>query len=211
MTNPPQGGPPPGEPGRPQPQQPWPHPQWPQQPGPQQPGPWGAPAPGPYGAQPPYGQPPHGASSPQYGQPWGGQPEGPGQPPYWVGQPQYGQPPHGQPWGGQPPYGPPAPPRRSRKGLVAGIVIPAVLLLVAVVLARLFADTVLDTGAVEDDVAAQFEEIEGVAVELTCDDEMQVEQGSDYECTGTTADGEEVTLRIVITDETDAAYTWEEV
>jgi len=127
-----------------------------------------------------------------------------------VGQPQYGQPQHGQPWQ-QSPYGPPAPQRRSRRGLVAGIVVPAVLLLVAVVLARVFADTVLDTSAVEDDVAAQFEEIEGVAIDLTCDDEMQVEQGADYECTGTTADGEEVTLRIVITDETDASYTWEEV
>jgi len=94
---------------------------------------------------------------------------------------------------------------------VAGIVVPAVLLLVAVVLARLFADTVLDPERVEADVAAQFEQIEGVAVDLTCDDEMQVEQGADYECTGTTADGEEVTLRIVITDETDASYTWEEV
>ena len=200
MTNPPHGDPPPGEPGRPD--QPWPQqagPQraGPQQPWPQQPGPWGPPAPGPYGGQPPHGQPP------------------PGQPPYWVGQPQYGQPQHGQPQYGQPwgqaPYGPPAPPRRSRKGLVAGIVVPAVLLLVAVVLARLFADTVLDTRAVEDDVAAQFEQIEGVAIDLTCDDEMQVEQGADYECTGTTADGEEVTLRIVITDETDASYTWEEV
>ncbi len=195
MTNPPHGGPPPGEPGRP-PQQ------WPQQPGPQQPGPWGPPAPGPYGGQPPYGQPAH---APQYGQPWGGQPAA-GQPPYWTGQPQYGQ-----PWG-QPPYGPqPAPSRRSRRGLVAGVVVPAVLLLVAVVLARLFADTVLDPERVEADVAAQFEQIEGVAIDLTCDDEMQVEQGADYECTGTTADGEEVTLRIVITDETDASYTWEEV
>ncbi|MGR6964198.1 DUF4333 domain-containing protein [Geodermatophilus sp. URMC 61] len=188
MTNPPHGGPPPGEP----PQQPWP-----QQPWPQQPAGWGSPAPGPYGGQPPQG--------PQYGQPWGGQPAA-GQPPHWTGQPQYGQ-----AWG-PPPYGPPpAPPRRSRRRLVAGIVVPAVLLLVAVVLARLFADTVLDTGRVEADVAAQFEQIEGVAIDLTCDDEMQVEQGADYECTGTTADGEEVTLRILITDEQTAAYTWEEV
>jgi hypothetical protein len=197
MTNPPQGGRPPGEPGRPQQPQPGPQQPWPQ------PGPWGPPGPGPYG-----GQPPHGPPFPQYGQPWAGQPWAgqptPGQPPYWVGQPQYGQ-----PWG-QTPYGPP-PRRRSRKGLIAGIVVPAVLLLVAVVLARLFADTVLDTGAVEDDVAAQFEEMEGVAIDLTCDDEMQVEQGAEYECTGTTADGEEVTIRIVITDETDASYTWEEV
>jgi hypothetical protein len=94
---------------------------------------------------------------------------------------------------------------------VAGIVVPAVLLLLAVVLARLFADTVLDPERVEADVAAQFEQREGVAIDLTCDDEMQVEQGADYECTGTTADGEEVTLRIVITDEADASYTWEEV
>ncbi len=192
MTTPPHGDPPPGEPGRPA-QQPWPPQQWPQQPGAQQPGPWGPPAPGPYG-QPPQGQPP-------YGEPWGGQPAA-GQPPSWTGHPQHGQPPYGPP---------PAPPRRSRRGLVAGIVVPAVLLLVAVVLARLFADTVLDPERVEADVAAQFEQREGVAVDLTCDDEMQVEQGADYECTGTTADGEEVTLRIVITDETDASYTWEEV
>ncbi|MGY1683481.1 DUF4333 domain-containing protein [Geodermatophilus sp. SYSU D01176] len=203
MSTPPQGGPPPGEPGRPGPRppwppqagppQPWPQQPGPQQPGPQQPGPWGPPVPGPYGGPPPYQQPP-GAP---YGQPWGGQPA-PGQP-YWVGQPPYGQPPYG------------APPRRSRKGLIAGIVVPAVLLLVAVVLARLFADTVLDPERVEADVAAQFEQIEGVAIDLTCDDEMQVEQGADYECTGTTADGEEVTLRIVVTDEATAAYTWEEV
>jgi hypothetical protein len=206
MTNPPHGGPPPGEPGRPE--QPRPPQQWPPQPGPQQPGPWGPPGPGPYGGQPPQGQPPYGQppyGQPPYGQPPYGQPAY-GQPPSWTGQP-----PYGQQWG-QPPYGPPpAPPRRSRRGLVAGIVVPAVLLLVAVVLARLFADTVLDPERVEADVAAQFEQIEGVAIDLTCDDEMQVEQGADYECTGTTADGEEVTLRIVITDETDASYTWEEV
>jgi len=89
--------------------------------------------------------------------------------------------------------------------------VPAVLLLVAIVAARLLGDTVLDTGAVEEAVAEQFERREGVAVELTCDDEMQVEQGAAYECTGTTADDEPVTLRIVITDEDTAAYTWEEV
>ncbi len=205
MSNPPQGGPPPGEPGRPQPQQPWSPQAGPQQPWPQQPGPWGPPSPGPHGGPPPRYQPPPGGP---YGPPWGGQPA-PGQPPYRVGSPQYGQPQYGQPQYGQPQYG--QPPRRSRRGLVAGIVVPAVLLLVAVVLARLFADTVLDPERVESDVAAQFEQIEGVAIVLTCDDEMQVEQGADYECTGTTADGEEVTLRIVNTDETDASYTWEEL
>jgi hypothetical protein len=169
-------------PGEPGPPQQWPEQPWPR-PGPQQSGPWGPPVPGPYGGQPAYGQGPYGPPSPQ----------------------------HGQPWGGQPPYGPPAAPRRSRKGLVAGVVVPAVLLVLAVVLARLLGDTVLDTGRVEDDVAAQFAERYGVAVDLTCDHEMQVEQGADYECTGTTADGEEVTLRIVITDEQTAAYTWDEV
>ncbi|TFV62443.1 DUF4333 domain-containing protein [Geodermatophilus sp. DF01-2] len=191
MTNPPQGD----QPGPYRPQQPWPQQS------------------GPYGGQPPYGPPP-----PQYSQPWSGRP-GAGQPTYgqptygqpWGGQPAHGQQLYGQPWGGQPPYGPPAPPRRSRTGLAAGIVVPAVLLVVAVVLARLLGDTVLDTGAVEDDVAEQFEQVEGVAVDLSCDDEMTVEQGADYECTGTTADGEEVTLRIVITDEVTASYTWEEV
>ena len=184
MTNPPHGGPPPGEPGRPGAQPP----PWPSQPWGQQPS-----APPPWGQQPgPWGPPPPG--------PYGGQPP-------WGGQP----PPYGPPGPGQPPYGPPVPPRRSRRGLVAGIVVPAVLLVVAVVLARLLGDTVLDTSAVEEDVAEQFERVEGVAVELTCDDEMQVEQGADYECTGRTADDEEVTLRIVVTDEDTAAYTWEEV
>ena len=206
MTNPPQDGGPAGEPG---PQRPGPEQPWPEQPWPPQPGSWGPGSqPGPYG-QPGYGQPGYGPP-PQYGQPWGrpGPPQY-GQPWGQQGPPQYGQPQHGQPWGAPPPY-PPAP-RRSRKGLVAGIVVPLVLLLAAIVLARLLGDTVLDTSAVEDDVAEQFEEIEGVAVDLTCDDEMQVEQGADYECTGTTADDEEVTIRIVITDEETAAYSWEEV
>ncbi|SDN72277.1 DUF4333 domain-containing protein [Geodermatophilus sp. DSM 45219] len=199
MTNPPQDGRPAGE-------------QGPRLPGPQhQPGPWGPPPqPGPYG-QPGYGQPWVQPGQPQHGQPWGGQPQYP-QPQYappQYAQAQYAPPQHGQPWGAPPSY--PLAPRRSRKGLVAGIVVPLVLLLVAIVLARLFGDTVLDTSAVEDDVAEQFQEIEGVAVDLTCDDEMQVEQGADYECTGTTADDEEVTIRIVITDEQTAAYTWEEV
>jgi hypothetical protein len=70
--------------------------------------------------------------------------------------------------------------------------------------------TVLDPTAVERDVAAQFEEREGVAVELSCPGEMTVESGSSYECTGTTADGEDVTLQIRIEDEDSAAYTWTE-
>jgi hypothetical protein len=70
--------------------------------------------------------------------------------------------------------------------------------------------TVLDPAAVERDVAAQFQEREGVAIELDCADEMEVSVDASYECTGTTADGESVTLRITITDEDAAAYTWTE-
>ena len=39
---------------------------------------------------------------------------------------------------------------------------------------------------------------------------MTVDAGATYECTGTTADGEDVTLQIPITDEDSAAYTWTE-
>ena len=39
---------------------------------------------------------------------------------------------------------------------------------------------------------------------------MEVTAGATYECTGTTAAGEEVTLQIAITDEDSAAYTWTE-
>ena len=211
MTTPPHGGPPPGDPGRPQqpwPQQPWPQQPWPQQAGPQQPwaqqpGPWGPPAPGPPGGQPPYGQPPYGPPSPQYGQPWGGQPA-PGQPPYWVGQPQYGQPQYGGP-----PYG--RQPRRSHTRTFLGLAALAALLVLAVVLARLLGDTVLDREAVERDVAVQFEELEGVAVDVSCPEEMTVEADAVYRCTGTTADGEDLTLEVRITDVVTASYTWEEV
>ena len=70
--------------------------------------------------------------------------------------------------------------------------------------------TVLDPVAVERDVAAQFEQREGVAIDLTCPDEMEVDEGDSYRCTGVTADGEQVTLQITVTDEETAAYTWTE-
>jgi hypothetical protein len=85
-----------------------------------------------------------------------------------------------------------------------------VLIAGAVVLALSLSSTVLDRNAVERDVAAQFEEREGVAIDLDCAEEMKVESGATYECTGTTADGEDVALRIAITDEDTAAYTWTE-
>ena len=79
-----------------------------------------------------------------------------------------------------------------------------------VVLVMQLQSTVLDPAAVERDVAAQFEQREGVAIELQCGDSMEVRAGATYTCQGTTADGESVTLKIAITDPDTAAYTWSE-
>ncbi len=164
---------------------------------------------------PSYGQPGHGQAPPQYGQPQYGQPPygqpGYGQPPY--EQPPYGQPPYGQPGYGQPGYGQqhPGPQQKSKVGLIAGHTGLALLLIAGVVAALVaMQSTVLDPAAVERDVAAQFEQREGVAIDLTCGEEMKVDEGGSYRCTGVTADGEEVTLQITITDEEAAAYTWTE-
>ena len=66
-------------------------------------------------------QPPHyGPPQPQYGQAQNGQPQ--------YGQPQYGQ--YGPP---QPQFPPPAPPRKSRRGLAVGLSVTALSLIVLVV------------------------------------------------------------------------------
>jgi hypothetical protein len=234
MTNPPQDGderdagtgPPQDDPDQmlTQPVQPYDRPPGsPDQPGPpsgygppQQP-PWQPPG---YGPSPGYGPPQQPPWQPGYGQP-------PGQygPPGY-GPPQYGQPAAGQPGYGQPPqpYPPPQPGpaeqyapwygatqgKKSRLRLVLGLVTLALLLVLATVLADLLGPTVLDREAVERDVAAQFEEQQGVAIDLTCRDQMRVETGATYQCTGVTAADEAVTLQITITDENIAAYTWSE-
>ena len=140
-----------------------------------------------YGQSPPYGPPIYGPPRPQYGAP------------------QYGPPP---PQYGAPQYGPQ---QKSKVGLIA-LVTGVLLVLIAavVVLVMTLQSTVLDPAAVERDVAAQFQEREGVSVELDCGDDMELIEGATYECDGTTADGESVTLRIAITDEKSAAYTWTE-
>ena len=104
-----------------------------------------------------------------------------------------------------------APAEKSKVGLIA-LVTGGVLVLIAVVVVLVMSlqSTVLDPAAVERDVAAQFQEREGVSIELDCGDDMEVTEGATYECSGTTADGESVTLRIAITDEESAAYTWTE-
>jgi Domain of unknown function (DUF4333) len=184
-----------------------------------QPQPYGQPGAG----QQPYGQPAQQPWAPSYGQPGYGQaPAHYGQSQY--GQPGYGQPPYGQPGYGQPgfsqqygmpgqPYGQQysGQPQKSKVGLIAGLTGLALLLIAGVVVALVaMQSTVLDPAAVERDVAAQFEQREGVAIDLTCGEEMEVDEGDSYRCTGMTADGEEVTLQITITDEETAAYTWTE-
>jgi hypothetical protein len=145
---------------------------------------------------------PHGQPAQPYGQPgWAnqyGQPYGAPVRPYGAPPPPYGQ-----------PYGVPA--QKSHVGLIAGLTALALLVIAGVVvLVMALQSTVLDRSAVERDVATQFEEREGVAVDLTCPARMEVNSNSSYECTGTTADGEQVTLQITITDEDSAAYTWTE-
>ncbi|MGY1710215.1 DUF4333 domain-containing protein [Geodermatophilus sp. SYSU D00758] len=210
MTNPPHGGAQPGPHGQPG---------YGQQPAYGHPGPYGQPGQGQqapaHPQQPGHGQP-GSYGQPGYGQPGYGQPGPYGQPGYappgqYGPQPaQYGQP-YAQPgYGPQPGYG--RPPGRSRTGLVVGLAVLALLVIAAaIVLPLVLGDEVLDRGAVEEDVAAQFEEANGVGIDLSCADEMTVEAGATYRCTGTTADGEDVTIQIAITDPGTAAYTWQEV
>jgi hypothetical protein len=181
---------------------------------PEQP-PYGQPS--PYGQQPPYGHPSYG-QQPTYGPPSYGQ-----QPPY--GPSGYGQQPgYGRPPGQQPPYGPygqqvpPAwqpggqPPKRDRRRTGLIVALAAVGLAIAAGVALLvyvLSSTILDRAAVERDVATQFEQTEGVKIDLECRHRMIVRKGADYDCEGTTADGEEITIEITIKD-SDGTYGWAE-
>ena len=154
------------------------------------------------------------APHPQPAPPQPGEPQAP-----W-GQQQWGTPPR-QPWGqpppqqrwGTPPWATPPPPARrdrTRTLLVAALVAIALAIAGATaLLVYVLSSTVLDRAAVERAVADQFEQREGVALDLECDERMIVRVGGDYECEGSTADGEDVEILITVTDE-DGAYTWEE-
>jgi hypothetical protein len=127
-----------------------------------------------------------------------------------VQQPAYGPygPPVPPPWQPGPP--PAAPPDRTRKRLILALELVALAIAVGVAtLVYVLSSTQLDRSAVESAVATQFEEREGVALDLECDQRMIVEPGADYECEGTTADGEDVQILIRVTDE-NGAYTWAE-
>ena len=152
-----------------------------------------------YGQAPQYGQ--------QYGQPgYGGYGQAPyGQAPY--AQTPYAQTPYGQPYapGG---YGTP-PKRKKRTALVAGLIgAVAVVAAVVLVLSLTLGGKVLNRAAVQRDVAQQFRQHEGVAIQLSCDRTMKLVQGATYACQGTTADGENLTVQIRITDADRADYTW---
>lgn len=144
--------------------------------------------------QPAYGPPP---SRPSYQPgPYGGAPQGyPG--------------PQGGPQGYGPSY-PSAPPKKSKTPLFLALGAVVLLAIVAVVLFLTLSKTVLDPAAVQRDVAAQFQDQEGVGIQLTCPTDMEVEVGATYECTGTTEDSEDVTLVIEVSDE-DGNYTWQEM
>jgi hypothetical protein len=106
----------------------------------------------------------------------------------------------------------PAQKRSARVALAVAGAVVLLLTLVVMALVMTLGPTVLDRAAVERDVAVQFEELEGVAIDLNCPGEMRVESGAEYTCTGTTAEGEEVRLAIAITDPPDdARYTWTEI
>ena len=234
MTTPPQGSDETGRPGDPDRQITEPAPTLDRtQPAPAGPGtPYGQPPAQPYGqSAPPYGEPtptyvrppvpgagpvPGPGTAPQpAAQPGGtyGQPAWPQAPQYGGPPPQYGAAPYQQPMYAPPggPYGPPPPAQKSKVGLIAAITGGILLVIVGVVvLVMALQSTVLDPASVERDVAAQFEEREGVAISLSCPEDMEVDKGATYECSGTTADDEDVTLQITIQDESSAAYTWTE-
>ncbi len=106
---------------------------------------------------------------------------------------------------------PSAPAKKRNTGLIVALAAVAVLVLAAAILLPtvVLAKTVLDPAAVQRDVAAQFQDQEGVGIELTCPTDMEVQVSSTYECTGTTEDSEDVTLVIEVTDE-NGNYTWQE-
>ncbi|MBA3338744.1 MAG: DUF4333 domain-containing protein [Geodermatophilaceae bacterium] len=163
-----------------------------------------------YGNQGAYG----GAPAQQaYQSPQGGTAQG--QPGY-AGQPNYGalqrvyvgQQGPGQGYGGGYPN---APAKKRNTGLIVTMAVGAVLVIaLAILLPTVFlAKTLLDPAAVQQDVAAQFQDQEGVGIALTCPADMEVQVSRTYECTGTTDDSEDVTLVIEISD-ANGNYTWQE-
>ncbi len=101
--------------------------------------------------------------------------------------------------------------RRSRAPFYGGVLVIGLLIVLALALSRWLGlgPTLLDTEQVQRDVASQFEERYDVGVDVDCPHGMEVVQGEDYECDAETDDHEDLELIITITDEDDAAYTWD--
>jgi hypothetical protein len=168
---------------------------------------WGPPpSPGPYGQPGPYGAPGQYAQPGRYAQP------GPYGPPGEYGSPgSYGGPHQSygygqQPGWGQPGWAPAQPAHEPRRSL-ATLVFLAVIIAGVVVFVLTTGATRLDPDAVERDVAAQYEQREGVSLDLFCDQAMNVRSGRTYECAGTTGDGRDVTITIEVLSP-DGDYTW---
>jgi hypothetical protein len=91
---------------------------------------------------------------------------------------------------------------------VVGLVVLAVLVIgVAIALSFALGPTRLDPQAAQRDVAAQYEQRDHQAIDLSCPDKMDVEAGKTYTCDGTTADGQQLTITLTITN-ADGDYTW---
>ena len=67
----------------------------------------------------------------------------------------------------------------------------------------------LAAAQVERDVAAQYEQREGVALDVRCAEDMPKESGGVFACDGTTAEGEDLYVEIQIADPgEDVDYHW---
>jgi hypothetical protein len=67
----------------------------------------------------------------------------------------------------------------------------------------------LDAAQVERDVAAQYEQREGVAIDVRCEEDMPKESGGVFACDGTTSEGEDLYIEIQIADPgEDVDYHW---
>ena len=163
-----------------------------------------------YAQQPGYDQQGYG-QQPGYDQQGYGQQPGYDQQGY-AQQPGYDQQGYGQQPGGQQPWDS-APPKKSNTGLIAGIVVGAVVVLGGVgtwLALGPLATTVLDEGQVSTDVSAQFKsEYDEDLTGLSCNDDLVVEDGKTYSCSGQ-ADGEDTTIEITINGD-EGEYTWARV
>ncbi|WP_170977677.1 DUF4333 domain-containing protein [Blastococcus sp. CCUG 61487] len=103
------------------------------------------------------------------------------------------------------------PPRKRRhlRPLYGWLVVAAVVAALAVARWAGLGPTFLDTARVESDIAEQFEARYDVGVEVDCPRRMGVAEGREHECEAVTADDEELTIVLTITDEDEVVYTWE--